>query len=477
MKQKNKAKKQKAHLIGICGAGMSALAVLLKESGYEISGSDSGSYEPILSYLKKNKISFFKKYSAKNIPKRANLIIIGKHSELTKKNPEVRESFRSGKKVMSLPEVLAILSREKKNIIVAGSFGKSTTTALISFALQKSGKNPSYFIGAVPINSSKSSHLGGGKDFVLEGDEYPSSNWDKQSKFLHLSPFSVLLISTEHDHVNIFPTHASYKAPYRKLMAKIPAEGLLVYSYEDKGAREVAKYAKCKKVSYSLHNKKSNWYTKNIKYGAETSFDLMRKNKKIAQITTPLLGNHNIENIVGAGAMLLEEKKITPRDFTKAVKIFRGLKRRLELLNPGSAIPVYEGFGSSYEKTRSVFDALRLHFPKKRIVTIFEPQTFSWRNKGAKKWYKNIFDTSERVVILPPSKHGKKTHDQMSFSQIIQEVKKNHNEVYRASNEKEALSLLKKLTKKNDIIVLVSSGSLLGLSTSVPKLMEKLFPR
>lgn len=480
---KIKTKKQKVHLLGICGAGMSALAILLKESGFQVTGSDDNFYEPISGYLKKNKIKFSKGYNAKNITQDTALIVIGKHAELTEdKNVEVKEAFRSGIPIKSLPETLAMLSADKENLVIVGSYGKSTCTALISWCLTQSKRNPSYFIGAVPINFDKSSHIGKGKDFVLEGDEYPSANWDDNSKFLHFKPRSVLLIAALHDHINVFPTEASYKEPYKKLVTKIPTDGLLVYAHEGKNNNEVIKNAKCKKVSYSLNNDSSDWYAQNIKYGVQTSFDLVHQGKKIVNIKTRLLGTHNIENIIGCGAFLIEQEKITAAKFAKAVASFEGIKRRIELKNPKGKVPVYEGFGSSYEKAKVVFDALKLHFPKKRIIAVFEPHTFSWRNRGALTWYKTIFDGVSEVILLPPPEHGKATHDQLSFDEIYKEIKK-YVSAHKAGTEKEALKLLKTIVKKparnaahnaaggGDIIALVSSGSLLGLSKSVPKML------
>ncbi len=469
MIEKNKT----AYLIGICGAGMSALAVLLKEAGYKVTGSDEGFYEPILSYLKKNKINFNKKYNIKNIPKDVSLIVIGKHAGLMPElNKEVKQAFILQKKrikVQSLPETLEKISKEKENIMVAGSYGKSTCSALLSWCLMQNKKDPSYFIGAVPIDFSQSSHLGNGKNFILEGDEYPSANWDKTSKFLHFNPSSVLLISGEHDHINVFPTEDSYTKPYKKLVTKIPKDGLLVYSLEGKNNNEIKKYTKAKTVSYSLNNKKADYYAGNIKYGLQTSFDLMHKGKKIINVKTKLLGNHNIENIIGVGALILENKMLTAKEFANSVKDFQGIKRRIELISGKSNISVYEGFGSSYEKTKVIFDALTLHFPKKRITTIFEPHTFSWRNRGALKWYKDIFDGVGEVILLPPPTHGKNTHDQLTFDEIYNEIQK-HVSVQKATTEKEALNIIKKITKSGDLIALISSGSLLGLSKSIPKL-------
>jgi len=475
---KNKTAKKKVHLIGICGSGMSALAVLLKEAGFQVTGTAEDFFEPTPSYLKRNGISFYKKFDKKNIPNDADFIAVGNNAPLSaEENRETRYAVKSGFEIRSLPETLAMLSENKENIVVAGSFGKSSITALLSWCLCKAEKDPSYFIGAMPLDLKNSSHMGKGRDFVIEGDEYSSSKTDKRSKFLHFSPSSVLLTAASHDHINMFPTERSYKEPYKKLVAKIPKNGLLVYSLNGKNNKEIAKYAKCKTVSYGLNNN-ADWHAQNIKYGLQSSFDLMHKeknkSKKIVTIKTKLLGKHNIENIVGAGAFLLESKKITPKVFAKAINSFHGIKNRIELKNKHSSVPVYEGFGSSYEKAKSVFDALHLHFPKRRIIAIFEPHAFSWRNRKFLKWYKDIFNDVEEVIMLPATSHGKVAKDQLTSKEIWQEAKK-YKDIHIARNEKEGLQILQKIIKKGDVVALVSSGSLFGLTYSVPKLIEKIF--
>lgn len=484
---KNKKIKKRVHLIGICGSGMSALAVLLKEAGFKVTGTAEDFFEPIPSYLKRNGISFYKKFNEKNIPKDADFIVVGNNAPLSiEENRETRYAVKSGFKIYSLPEALAMLSKDKENIVVAGSFGKSTCTAILAWCLTKAGKparhatqldaggGPSYFMGAMPLDLKNSSHLGKGKDFVIEGDEYSSSKTDKRSKFLHFNPSLVLLIATSHDHINMFPTEESYKTPYKKLMAKIPENGLLVYSLNGKNNKEISRYAKCRKISYALDDKKANWYAQNIKYGMQSSFDLMHKDKKVITIKTELLGSHNIENIIGAGALLLENRKITPKTFSKAITSFHGIKGRIELKSKKMSIPVYEGFGSSYEKAKSIFDALHLHFQNKRIVAVFEPHAYSWRNRKFLKWYKTIFDNIDEVVMLPATGHGKKAKDQLTSTEIWKEAKK-YKKIHIAHDGKEALQIIKKIIQKNDVIALVSSGPLFGLNKSIPKLVEKLF--
>lgn len=473
----NKNHKRKIHLIGICGKGMSGLALLLKDKNCQVTGSDNGFYEPVAGLLKKNGIKFAPSYAAKNIPKNVDTIIIGKHASLNKEeNEEVKAAFESGIKIQSLPEALADISTNKENTVVAGSYGKSTVTALLSWCLGVAKQNPSYFIGAVPLGFKTNAKLNKGKDFIFEGDEYPSANWDITSKFLYLNPTNLILISAEHDHLNVFPTEEDYIKPYKKLVALLPIDGLLVAAGEGKNVLEVVKKAKCKVVTYGLHTK-SKYYALNIKYGPITSFDLYNGKHKVTTLKTTLLGKHNIENVVGVAAFILEKNIITITQLQKGIETFKGLSGRIDLKTEKSSVLVYEGFGSSYSKAKSVFDALKLHHPTKKLITIFEPHTFSWRNKEAKKWYKDIFHTSDFIILLPPPEHGKNTHQQMTFQEITKEVKKANKKVYALKSEEDTLNMLKKITKKDDLIVLVSSGSLLGLTISVPKLMEKLFPK
>lgn len=473
--QKNQNKK--VYLIGICGSGMSALAVLFKESGWQVTGSDEKAFEPTTTQLKNNKISFYKKYNAKNIEKDTDLVILGNNIPLSlDENPEKKVAVESNLVIKSMPEALATLAKEKENILVVGSSGKSTTTTLLAWCLYKAKKDPSYFIGALPLNFRNSSHIGKGSEFVIEGDEYTSSKTDPRSKFLHFNPSSVLLTSAEHDHINVFPTETSYKQTYKKLMAKIPQDGLLVYSLDAKNTKEIAKSAKSRIMSYALDNKKADYYAENIKYGMESSFDLMHKGKKVVTVKTKLLGKHNIENIIGAGALLLENKKMTPEIFSKAINSFHGIKNRIELKTKNSKVLAYSGFGSSYEKTKSIFNTLRLHFPNRRLITVFEPHAFSWRNRKFLKWYRNVFDNVEEVIMLPATGHGKVAKDQLTTTEVWSEAKK-YKDIHTIQNEKEGLDIIKKIAKSGDVVALVSSGLLLGLSKSVPKLLDKKFSK
>ena len=236
----------KAHFIGIAGKGMSATALLLRQMGVRITGSDEGFYPPVSDYLRNENIPFAAGYRKENIPDDADVIVIGKNAKLQpESNEEVRAAMDSGKLVRSFADLLHEMTVNSETIVAAGSYGKSTCTALLAWCLRVANKDPSYFIGEITNGFERHAHRGQGPIFVLEGDEYPASNWDNRSKFLLYNAKNVLLTSATHDHINVFPTHADYLAPFRTLLGSLPSDGLLVVSSSEPHARALAANLAC----------------------------------------------------------------------------------------------------------------------------------------------------------------------------------------------------------------------------------------
>ncbi|MDB5225291.1 MAG: UDP-N-acetylmuramate--L-alanyl-gamma-D-glutamyl-meso-diaminopimelate ligase [Candidatus Adlerbacteria bacterium] len=453
---------------------MSAVALLLREAGWEISGSDEGFYPPVSDYLEQAGIAFAHGYKKENIPTDATLIVIGKNAKLVpESNEEVKAAFDSGLPIKSFADILEELSSGKETLVVAGSYGKSTCTALLSWCLMHAGKDPSYFVGEIARGFAAHAHLGQGAAFVLEGDEYPSANWDDRSKFLHYNPRNVLLTAATHDHVNVYPTHEDYLKPFRALMGMLPQDGVLVVN-DEPFARKLAEDFAGKKVQYGLHER-NEWHAANIAYGLPTTFDLMHQGKKVATLSTTQLGAHNVENIVGISALLLEKHLLTPEELAAGVASFEGVKRRMELLSPRSLVPVLEGFGSSHEKALSAIAAMRLHFPARRLVVVFEPHTFTWRNKAALAQYDTVFDGADRVYIYEPAAQGATTHAQLTQDEIVERVRAAGMDTV-AIHSAEDLQTILADTAEQDAILLLTSGELGGLIKSLPPAVEEKFP-
>jgi UDP-N-acetylmuramate: L-alanyl-gamma-D-glutamyl-meso-diaminopimelate ligase len=468
---------KKAHFIGIAGKGMSATALLLRQMGVQISGSDEGFYPPVSDYLKAEKIPFAAGYRRENIPADADVIVIGKNAKLTpESNAEVRAAMESGRPVRSFADLLHDMTARSETIVAAGSYGKSTCTALSAWCLKRANKDPSYFIGEITNGLATHAHRGQGKTFVLEGDEYPAANWDDRSKFLRYNAKNVLLTSATHDHINVFPTHEDYLKPFRALLASLPSDGMLVACSGEPHARALAQNLACPIAFYALDDRE-NWHAANIARAAETSFDLMRGREKIVRLTMRMLGNHNIENILGVGAMLLEKKLLSAEELRVGIASFEGVKRRMEALAPASRVPVYEGFGSSYEKARSAIDAAKLHFPGRRMLIVFEPHTFTWRNRAAIAAYDDVFAGADKIFIFEPASQGATTHAQLTQDEIVARVRAAHYDAEAIVDPAEALQRLDGMLRGDEVVLLLTSGELGGLIKTIPQLVERKFPR
>jgi UDP-N-acetylmuramate: L-alanyl-gamma-D-glutamyl-meso-diaminopimelate ligase len=466
----------KAHFIGIAGKGMSATALLLKQMGVQISGSDEGFYPPVSDYLKTANIAFAQEYRKENIPDDADVIIIGKNAKLRPEtNEEVRAAFVSGKLVRSFADIVHDMTASSENIVVAGSYGKSTCTALLAGCLRTAKKDPSYFIGEVTNGFECYAHRGQGSVFVLEGDEYPSSNWDNTSKFLRYNARNVLLTSATHDHINVFPTHADYLVPFRALLDRLPADGVLVACSSEPHARALVQATGRPAVFYALDDR-AHWHADNIARDARTDFDLMRGSEKVVRLSTHHLGNHNIENIVGVGALLLEKGLLTPEELRAGMSSFMGVKRRMELLSASSTVPVYEGFGSSYEKARSAIAAVKLHYPDRRLMVVFEPHTFTWRNRDALAAYDDVFDGAAKILIYEPASQGASSHAQLTQDEIVDRVRGAKYDAEAIVDPEEALQRLNGMLETDDVVLLLTSGELGGLIKTIPKLAERKYP-
>ena len=261
---------KKAHFIGIAGKGMSATALLLRQMGVQITGSDEGFYPPVSDYLKDEKIPFAAGYRKENIPDDADVIVIGKNAKLTpESNDEVRAAMDSGKPVRSFADLLHDMTVDAETVVAAGTYGKSTCTALLAWCLKSANKDPSYFIGEITNGFETHAHRGRGQSSFSKATNIRRRTGTTRSKFLRYNARNVLLTSATHDHINVFPTHADYLAPFRALLASLPADGLLVVNSSEPHARALAANLACPIVFYALDDK-ANWHADNIERGAET---------------------------------------------------------------------------------------------------------------------------------------------------------------------------------------------------------------
>jgi UDP-N-acetylmuramate: L-alanyl-gamma-D-glutamyl-meso-diaminopimelate ligase len=461
------------YFLGIAGAGVSALASVLHSQGHVVSGSDEGVFPPVSTYLDSLGITYATHFDSANVPAHVDIAIVGTTAKMDPvTNPELAELKRRGVPCHTFASYLGEHTKARENLIVAGSFGKSSLTALITFILIHAGQDPGWFIGAIPLDLPQTGHNGTDPLFIMEGDEYVVSLTDRRSKFELYTPKHTLISSIVHDHINMFPTMEIYEAPFAKLIAATPRDGLLVVC---NGFEPVRRLVGDRKAVWYGVDKNPGYYGDDIVIGEFTTFSLCPPNSTKIRLETELLGRHNIENIIGASAFLLEHGSITPDQLQSAVRAFRGVARRLDKKTRTSKVPIYEGFGSSYEKARSAIEAIELHFPARKSIVVFEPHTFSWRNQNALEWYDTVFEGCERVLIMPPPTHGAGTHDQLTQEQIIARVRAAGIDAVAVVGSMAVETALLNDLKGDEVVLLLSSGPLDGLATSLPPLFDAQF--
>lgn len=460
------------HFTGIAGAGMSAVALMMRDAGHQVSGSDEDVFPPMSTYVEGLGFPFHRRFDAANLPDGLDVLVLGASAKLgDESNPEVQAARARGIRVTTFAEMLGEATAAREVTVVAGSFGKSTCTALMAHILFQAGVDPGWMVGAISPSLPATGQWGAGP-VVLEGDEYIVSASDRRSKFALYHPNHLLLTSLVHDHVNVFPTFEEYEAPFRELLRGLPAAGVAVMR-DHPAIRAVAHETKARIVWYDTAPC-DGWYSRNVSFGETTRFELVGPGGRVVPLTTQLLGAHNVENVVGVAAYLLERGLVSEAALIEGLASFAGIRRRLDRLTAASRIPVIEGFGSSYEKAHSAIGAMRLHYPERPLIVVFEPHTFSWRSRDALPWYDTVFEGASRVLICPPPVHGAGSHHQSTHEEILARTRAAGVPVEGVADAQAAMDALSHL-KGDEVVLLLSSGPLLGLPDALPPLFDQLY--
>ncbi len=333
---------KKVHFIGICGVAMSAVATALWQKGWKVTGSDAGFFPPVSTHLKNIGIPYYSGWHPEKMVEGGapDLVVVGNAVGST--NPEFVYAQENKIPFKSFPEIVGGVLVQKNSIVCTGTWGKTTSSALLSHILKHAKMHPSYMIGGLPADGSPSAAIDSGNWSVVEGDEYKTAKWDPEAKFFHYKPTHLLLTAVSWDHADMYPTEESYFAAFEKLLKMIPSDGKIVFcNDESAGVRRiferVSRSGAYKRenmphagatISYGK-NENANYRYENLRQSKDgIEFDIDYHGKKY-EIKSPLLGAYNAENITGCFAMA-KEIGVAPGDITDAVKIFLGMKRRME---------------------------------------------------------------------------------------------------------------------------------------------------
>ena len=361
------------HMIGICGTGMGALAGMLVEKGFRVTGSDANVYPPMSDFLAGLGIPVASPYAPANLDHGPDLVIVG--NVVTRLNPESPRLKELGLPYLSLPQALRhFFLTGKKPLVVAGTHGKTTTSSLAAWLLDRGGRSPGFMIGGILGNYNRNYNVGSGDWFVVEGDEYDTAFFDKVPKFIHYAPQVGILTSIEFDHADIYPDLSAVLEAFYRFVDLIPKDGLLVAWGDDPLVRTTAGRCSAPVALYGF-DRGNHWRAHNLRpEGRRTCFDLTGPDGRTTPLSAPLPGRHNVLNTVAAAAAL-SRVGLAPDSLNDGLETFQGVRRRQEVRGVVGGVTVIDDFAHHPTAVAQTVDAIRRAYPGSRLVAVFEPRT------------------------------------------------------------------------------------------------------
>ncbi len=458
------------HFIGICGVAMSALALAFKREGYKVTGSDVGFYPPVSTHLKDADIDFYPGWHPENMGT-PDLVIVGNVAGSS--NPEWLAVQEKNLPYKSYPEVIRdfFIKRKKHSIVCAGTYGKSTSTTLLTWILKEAGYDPSYMFGGLALNDLPAAELTKSDWAVVEGDEYKASRWDTGPKFAYYAPTELLLTSVVWDHADVYPTEALYREAFQKLVDSLPKAGLLVVSEK---ALPVITTKKAKQLSVVSYGKNTD---NDFRYSgiAQTKDGLkftITHDGTAYKLQTATLGEYMADNITGCFA-LTTKMGIEPEKIIAAIASFKGMKRRLEKRYEGSAT-IFDDIAHSPSKAEAVLSSLRKLYSGK-IIAVFEPNTGN-RQLQAAPGYAHAFSAADEVVI-PRLTLVKKDSAQdtkiLEGDKLAKIISKTHTAVSYIDDDKKLITYLNEKTPKGGVVVFLGSHGFRGMIEELVEVLSR----
>jgi UDP-N-acetylmuramate: L-alanyl-gamma-D-glutamyl-meso-diaminopimelate ligase len=395
------------HLIGVAGTGMGSFAGLLKAAGHRVTGSDTAFNPPMGDALRAYGVETMLGWDPAHLVPAPDLVVIGNVCRST--NPEARAAIDGGLAYRSFPKALGeLFLAERKSLVVAGTHGKTTTTALVSFLLDALGLDPSFLVGGIAKNSDASYRYGRGASFVVEGDEYDSAFFEKVPKFWSYRPWGAIVTSIEHDHVDIYPDMERYRDAFRGFVSRLHPDGVLVAHARDPEVVAVARKAPCKTVYYGVTGDTypdgvtPTWEAAPIAAsGGMQPFELFIGGTCAGRFFSPLMGEHNLRNAVAALALLAEGFDLPLLSLTKHLRDFKGVKRRQELVSKAGGVFVYDDFAHHPTAVHETLRAMRGHHPGAKLIAIFEPRSATACRRTHQDDYPGAFASADLTILAP----------------------------------------------------------------------------
>ena len=468
MKKKRDKTIKTIHLIAACGTGMGTLACILKEMGYEVSGSDQNVYPPMSDFLKEKGIKLFQGYNPGNLEYTPDLVIIG--NAVTKENVEAKAVLKQGIKYLSMPQAVnKFIAKDKKIILITGTHGKTTTSSIMAHILYVAGMDPSFMIGGILKDYNSSFRIGSGQYMVIEGDEYDTAFFDKGPKFMHYDPDITIMTGIEFDHADIFTGIDHIRQIFSAFIKKIEKTSHIIAFDDNENLNRVLDLS-CA-GSLEKYGRHAQWsYAHYKQQGSKTKFDVLGLNKTYP-VETNMMGEHNLYNCL-ASIAAASKIGISFEKIFNALKTFSGIKRRQEIRGIKHGITVMDDFAHHPTAVRETVNGVKPFYKDGRIIAVFEPRTNTSMRKFFQDTYPDSFLGADMVCVCRPDVKKKiPQRDKFSTKQLVADIEKEGIEAYHFENSDEIISFLVPKLKPGDLVLIMSNG---GFDCIHTKLLESI---
>ena len=461
----NKHKNEHFHFIGICGTAMGSVAAALQNRGYTITGSDQNVYPPMSDFLIKNNINVSVGHDENNIPDKVDLVVIG--NAMSRGNVEVESVLNRKIPYTSLPELIKrYFLQGKRNIVITGTHGKTTTSSIIAHLLNDNGLNPNLMIGGIPLDIGEGGRFTESEFFVIEGDEYDTAFFDKRSKFVHYMPEIVVVNNIEFDHADIFNNIEEIKLSFKRMLNIVPENGIVFVNGDDNDAVEVTENCRAPVIKVGA-NDDCDFKIENLNLESfNSSFSIKENSYQL-----PMDGEFNVRNAAMAIAVS-DFLNIDQKNIIESVSKFSGIARRQELRGEEKNVKVIDDFGHHPTAIAATIGALKQRYPDSKIWAIFEPRSNTSRRNLLQYELEDSLSQADGVIISEvPNPEKVPDGELLDVESVIENLSSRGKEAFIGLSSDDIVSKLIPLTSSGDTIVVLSNGGFGGIHE---KLLEAL---
>ena len=446
------------HFLGICGTAMGAVAAAMQEQGFDVSGSDEKVFPPMSDFLRERGIALKEGYCAANIPDDADVVVVG--NAIGRGNPELEEVLNRRLDYQSLPETLRhYFLRGRRNLVVAGTHGKTTTAAMLTHILRSGGLNPAFMIGGIAEDLGKGASLHDSDIVVIEGDEYDTAFFDKGPKFAHYLPSLAILNAVELDQMDIYPDLAAVKKAFGLLMRVLPENGVLIFNADDPNACEVAAPARAKVKFAAGLGADAGVRATDLRHTPEASHFMLLG----TPFSVPMVGEIYVRNAVMA--IIAAHHCGVPLDVVqRAVANFRGVRRRQVLRGERNGVRFVEDFGKHPTNIRETIKAMRHRFPGARVWAAVDPRSNTMCRAAIQEALTDALSYADGALIGPVDRAERfAPGEALDPAGIARDLVAKGRQAFAENGPDSIVTRLRDLTQPGDVVVLFSSGSFGGI--------------